>query len=319
MQNSSIVFRTAYYVLGLLASTSRGVEILSSFGWESVCHAHNTTHRSMDERVLMFSKSENGSDLNPLSANSRQQVNLSEDLEFSGLMRRSNQRKQFPETSAVQTTDTLFKRPLSSLSDVCEVQADDSSSPDAALNRQLVPGDGNTSCSLGETLSSLTADSEWDIKQQCIDTSLESHGNGSTAGTSSFVSSAVNQKDCNSVKRHSVSNSESRLNCAARSSSTLPHTVRSESVRQTQDEQIDYFKSTQLPMSAQDLSGYIKLRDLHPPSELHLASQLPSHNHFKYSADIESYKTRSLDFRVSRLRFVCVLFLVFFYSRFELW
>jgi len=328
----------------MLASTKRGADILMNFGWETVCHSRNFVYCTRTENNgLTSSSSERGVISNPQPTS----FIIANDLEFSGFLRHSNKKPSSSQGSSWQRSESIGvnEGQNTSCSPGSSWQRSESIGVNEGQNTSCSPGSSwqrsqlsgvdegeNTSCSPGSSwqrsqLSGVSEGHSYNSVETDIDisfcksspaqlvsdniqyrnrvsasscvlpTELE-HGSVSNDGLLSRLYDASG-----SVKQLSMSNTESTV----RSSLTLPRMICKEDELQQNIE-----KTTKHLMSAQDLSGYMKLRDLHPLT----ASSVTQH-HLNSYGDTDAYKSKSLDFRVSRLRFAttslsCFIFILYF-------
>jgi hypothetical protein len=343
--------RTAYYVLGMLASSKLGADILLSFEWESVRHARdrldNTGNLADDCSWTVLGSL---SDVSNASVSRDQQqasfvVACDNEVSYSFAWRPKQNNLSSSPISSTQTADTHATWPRSILPSVREGFGDDSDHAEgfAATENDLaisVPDEMNLKLSFGSAgRSSSLVDDRWTFlvndKQELKYESVDMEYCTKSAETFQNVMSAQNdvpstvctvngpdissrqfsqQENCG-VQPPAVSHNRSFAGFPVRSSLTLPHMLCHDAAGQEHD--LEQQKRAKHPVSVQDLSGYLKLRDLHPPTMADWSSYMP-YEYLTHCNDAESYRTKSLDLRVSRLRFVavsvltiCVLYVFF--------
>jgi hypothetical protein len=328
----------------MLSSTKRGANILQSFGWESVRRARNRfgdLEKTAEKCCLANSASL--SDI-PITAMSRDQQQTSfviaHDSELTSFMCRPSRSKFFSsQTSAAQMTDVHTTWPRSHLPNVIEGLNDGGDHPDSFSSTGndtaiSVPEEMCVKLSFGSAARSCSpVVNKWDLsdsnghnsKPCCKSADFDYCANSvdilqSTASAQGSGPSSVCTTDRYELSSRHITEQESDNQSPAvcrtqsysgfpvRSSFTLPHLLHDESVGQEQE--VEQRIPAKHPVSVQDLSGYLKLRNLHPPTVADVPSYL-MHHYPPCLNDTETYKTKSLDFRVSRLRFEAVFIVSF--------
>lgn len=327
-------------MLGMLASTKQGADILLTFEWESVRHARDRlddARKSTDEGSWPVLGSL--SDISNMSVPRDQQlasfiVATDNEISTSFAWRLRQNNGSSSRISSTHMADTHATWPRSILPSVREGFCDGSDHAEgfsAADNDFTIsaPDEMDLKLSLGSIgKSSLITDNQWDIsinnKQEikcksvnleCCTKSEETFQN--VVSAQDIVPSSIctndehNLSSCCTSRQENydvqpivMCHTQSFSGFPVRSSLTLPHILCHEGTRQ--EHELEQQKPAKHPVSVQDLSGYLKLRDLHPPTMADSPSFI-THHYVTCVSDAESYKTKSLDLRVSRLRFVAVL------------
>lgn len=280
----------------MLASTKRGANVLRSFGWESVCHARSTIIDCRSARDFDLTFSALRIVTNAAASSCSQQhtsFTIASDDDLSCFMQRPY-RSNSSACSETQTNSSFVKRPRSQLSSVDEDLVSDVISVTANAQNEL----DTKLCPDNVDISNVHVSSCGAVSDLAVESSAPY-----LYGFNEFSPSIGLQYDDEMFPRLSVSDTQSHSSCTVRSSFTLPHFIDSSAKSQQHKHQSSESKIAKHLMSAQDLSGYLKLRDLHPRTVVDRASCI-TRQYVTGSGDAEYNKTKSLDFRVSRLRCV---------------